>query len=232
MANPKGNRYVYVWKENGIANSGLPFYVGIGTHRSSDVPTQKYYRAYQRHLTTGKKNTFAQNKADSLNGNYVTEILYDDLTKERAMELEILLIKRLGRRINSTGILCNITKGGTFSPLDTPWIREKHLKVMREGNYNKTPGKETIYENIIYKSQKELYKSFGMTKSTYKKMTSLGISLNTYKPLKKKLEYNGIVYDSIKELATYLNIDRHCISKIANGLKENEKIGDIKWLEK
>lgn len=58
------DRYVYIWREQGIANSGLPFYVGIGTHRNSTVHHNKYYRAYQSHLTTGHADTFAQRKAN------------------------------------------------------------------------------------------------------------------------------------------------------------------------
>lgn len=267
------NRYVYVWKEQGIANSGLPFYVGVGTHRDSTVNTIKYYRAYQKHLTTGKKNVFAQNKADSLASKgypHVVEILYDNLRKEDAMRMEIELIQRLGRRCNSTGVLCNIGAGGTFSPLEIPEIRQKHLDIMRAGEYTKNTvnvehdGKvfnskrelekhlsithhtlnrrirnnrpletKTIeYGGKIYKTHKELYTELGISKPTYMKMIKNNIPLESYVASKKKILHNSIIYNSIVELASILKVDRHLVSAIANGKKENKEIGEIKWLKK
>ena len=54
------NKYIYAWKEQGIAGSGLPFYIGQGTHRVNS----KYPRAYAIHYsgTQNGRLSYAQRK--------------------------------------------------------------------------------------------------------------------------------------------------------------------------
>ena len=63
------NHYVYIWKEPGVAGSGLPFYVGQGKHNESNGFRSKYKRAHAKHKTRLNGvwiNTPAQDRFDSI----------------------------------------------------------------------------------------------------------------------------------------------------------------------
>ena len=88
------NSYVYVWKEQGVCGSGIPFYVGKGTNTKNN----KYYRAYSYHKFSNGTPSYAQRKADILNNNlkpHIVEILYDNLTEDAALDIEQKIINRL-----------------------------------------------------------------------------------------------------------------------------------------
>ena len=75
------------------------FYVGIGVQRLN-----------KRAKTTVKRNTFWRNIVAKTDWYY--EILFDDLTIEKAKEKEIEFIKIYGRKDLGNGTLCNLTDGG------------------------------------------------------------------------------------------------------------------------
>lgn len=141
MMNQPNNHYVYIWKEPGVAGSGLPFYVGQGTHMKGT----RYFRSVERHVSNSMINgksinrrdarpTFCQKKADKLarlGTPHEVVIHTDNLTQEEANDLEILLISRLGRRDLGTGILCNLTDGGHTNNFTSPITRYNHLKAVR-----------------------------------------------------------------------------------------------------
>ena len=85
--------YVYQYlreKDSTTALAGTPYYIGKG----------KNNRAY-----IGHNNRIPSNK------DYI-QIIRDNLTEQEAIDLEILLIEKYGRKDLGTGILINLSNGG------------------------------------------------------------------------------------------------------------------------
>ena len=55
------------------------------------------------------------------------EIVIDDLSEDKAFELEIELIKKIGLRIKGNGTLVNMTEGGEGCSGRIPWNKGKKL---------------------------------------------------------------------------------------------------------
>ena len=83
------------------------FYVGIGTHDLIQYHS-KYTRAMQ---CAACSRNYLWRRYYLKHGRKV-EIYKDNLTEKEAKELEIYLIKKYGRIIDGSGILCNISAGG------------------------------------------------------------------------------------------------------------------------
>ena len=101
--------YVYVYlRENTseTADADTPYYVGKG----------KYRRAYRSHKSHGIH--LPKNKDNIV-------VLWEGLTEEFAMEMEMLLIATYGRADNGTGVLRNKTDGGDGS---SGWIPTEENK--------------------------------------------------------------------------------------------------------
>lgn len=75
-----------------------PFYIGIATHLK---------RAYEKNA---RKNPIWKSIVSKTS--YDIEIIFDDLTREQALEKEIEFIKLYGRIDQKTGTLSNLTDGG------------------------------------------------------------------------------------------------------------------------
>jgi hypothetical protein len=89
----KNKFYVY-FHINPIKNE--VFYVGKGHG----------VRAHSK----SKRTDFWKNMVDKYG--FTVDIIHDKLSEEEAFELEMMYIKKLGRRDNGTGILVNMTDGG------------------------------------------------------------------------------------------------------------------------
>jgi len=90
------------------ADSGEPFYIGIGKkHNHSNTIESEYKRAYS------KKRSNFWHKIVNKHGVNI-EILFESNSKNEIVEKEIEFIKLYGRRDLNTGILCNMTDGGEF----------------------------------------------------------------------------------------------------------------------
>lgn len=234
------DHYIYVWKEQGVTGSGLPFYVGQGTH---NIKRGKYDRAITNHRTTGgisyaQKNA---NKLAKLGTPHVVEILYDNLTQEEADELEKTLISRLGRRINNTGILCNISEGADFKPHLIDAVRLKRAETLRKtlSNRVKSPlNYRTFakiieelsitryeYDGVIYKSINEICKKFNITRDMYYVRSTKGIDLidSSNSTSKKTIEYDGKSYKSYHELARAFNMKANRVWQL---LKEGRRLDE------
>ena len=74
-----------------------PFYIGIATYLK---------RAYDK----GQRNSIWKSIVSRTN--YIVEILFDDLTREQALEKEKEFVSLYGRIDKKTGILANLTDGG------------------------------------------------------------------------------------------------------------------------
>jgi len=92
-------------------DTGTIFYVGIGLRKR---PYTKFSR--NKHW----KNIVAKN-----NGEFIVDIIGDDLPWEFCCEVEKGLIKTYGRTDNRTGILCNLTDGGDGTH---GWIASEQTK--------------------------------------------------------------------------------------------------------
>ena len=78
-------------------DKNIPFYIGIGKDISR--PYNKKDRSNFWKSITGKTG-------------YIVEILFNNLTKDQAIEKEIEFIALYGRVDLKTGSLCNMTRGG------------------------------------------------------------------------------------------------------------------------
>lgn len=204
------------------------FYVGKGKHRKRN----KYCRAHEIHYYNDGSHSHAQRIIDKLklnNESHVVEILYDNLSLNEVNALEILLISRLGRRFNHTGILCNISEGGEINPMDNPFIVDKHLKTMKsESHRYKMSNAVKLFNNSDdYKSR--------MSEKTKTRMRDIDY-YNRYvnycrsdynrkfqKELQsaisgKKVVIGGVEYLSIRDANRATGISRKIISKIANNV--------------
>jgi hypothetical protein len=74
-----------------------PFYIGIATYLK---------RAYDK----GQRNSIWKSIVSRTN--YIVEILFDDLTREQALEKEKEFVSLYGRIDQKTGTLANLTDGG------------------------------------------------------------------------------------------------------------------------
>ena len=115
------------------------FYIGIGKIRTDNLATtdkMKHYRAYSKQ---GRNPIWKRivNKTS-----YTVEIVKTDLSKQEAINLEILLIEKYGK-IKNKGLLSNITDGGeTVLPelltvLNDPKCSQKVYQYDLKGNFIK-----------------------------------------------------------------------------------------------
>lgn len=111
-----------------------PFYIGIATHIK---------RAYEKNQ---RKNIIWKSIVSRTD--YDVEILFDDLTREQALEKEIELIALYGRIDKKTGTLANLTDGG--EEMNGLWNKgrkasEETKAKLREAAKHKPPrSKESI----------------------------------------------------------------------------------------
>jgi len=99
----------YVYQHRCIATNEI-FYVGIGTYTKND----KYLRAKSKN-----GRNIIWHKYINKHGDFSFEILHDEISRADACRVEIELIKLLGRIVDKTGRLTNISFGGekTFEGL-------------------------------------------------------------------------------------------------------------------
>ena len=207
------DHYIYVWKEAGVAGSGLPFYIGQGKYQ----PKSKYARANAPHWNSDKRLAYCQNKANKLarlGTPHVVEILYDGISQDEANRLEVLLIKRLGRLNIGTGILTNLSDGGEINPMNCPITRQKQLDAVNtpEHRANKSakskanslkPGwlewnRQMMTEKMNDPEYRaEWYSKFTSEENIEKLRSTHGGT---------KILHNGVEYRSIRGLARFLGI--------------------------
>lgn len=112
-----------------------PFYIGIATHIK---------RAYEKNQRKNKiwKSIVAKTEYD-------IEILFDDLTREQALDKEIELISLYGRIDKKTGTLANLTDGGEgFQGICNKGRKasEETKAKLREAAKKKKPRSRECYE--------------------------------------------------------------------------------------
>jgi len=233
----KNKSYVYVYcdvrKEGKFVYGEYefkyePFYVGKG----------KGYR-YRQHLTEAYHNHDWRNvhkcrkirKIKIESGEDPIIIKFDNLTDDEAVNLEIKLIKLIGRMDNKTGILLNRTDGGDGRGKIVSEKTRKLLSKQRKGKKLSDVHKQKIKDNHVDTSfenngnwvdidigkLKELY---------YQGMTLVDIG-----------KYFGVNRDTISRRLKYINIDKRQhitkgkrnpnISKATKGIKKPNGFGKM-----
>lgn len=161
------------------------FYIGIGTDDKG-----KYTRAFSKN-----RNIYWKRIVDKTD--YEVEILFNDITKEEAINKEIEFIQIYGRRDLGLGTLCNLTDGG-------------------EGASNMSEeGKERLRQlrrNTIMPQEQ---------KDKYSKIFKGSGNPNASKIICGKTLH---IFGSIQEAAEFLKINKHTLRNNING-KNCNKIG-------
>ena len=145
------------------------FYVGIGNKN----------RPYDKRMRSNFWNRIV-NKTD-----YIVEILENNLTWEKACELECLIISIYGRRNNNTGILCNLTDGGEggYGTIISNSTKNK----MRKAKLNKVSNSSKQIINII---TGEIFDSIKVASNNLNiKRTTLNAQLSGQNKNKTNLKY-------------------------------------------
>jgi hypothetical protein len=175
----------YVYK---LSTKNIPFYIGKGKK------TETYDRV-EYHLKYWKNNCNKKlkNKINKLKGIFDIEILFESQNEQECLDLEVKLIKEIGRET-----LCNLTDGGEgVSGFHHSEETKQKISIWRKGKLlseetckkitqNKT-GNSYKLKNIPEGKIEELYK----TKGIYDICDELGLTFNT---VKKYLVKKGIYF--------------------------------------
>jgi hypothetical protein len=150
-------------------DKNIPFYIGIG--KSIDRPYNKKDRS-----------TFWKSIINKTA--YDIEILFDNLTKEQAIEKEIEFIKLYGRVDLKTGSLCNMTCGGEGTSVlndDLEWLRRRRIKETLTG---RKASEESKLKNCLSKKNRISVKVNDIEYPSLRQAAlALGIHKNTVKKL-------------------------------------------------
>ena len=174
----KNMAYVYAHKTN---TDNTIFYVGVGDNDN-----------YQRsRIATGRSE--AWKKKVKLSNGYTVQILYDNISYERALELEMETIAKLGRESLNEGPLVNLTAGGQGRKGITHSKETIQRIVNSEGyknrNINKDKFKNKSYEEIYGESKaKEIRQKQSNAK---RPPTKSGVEHHMYG--KKRPEHSAIL---------------------------------------
>jgi len=197
MEGEKRNKIVY----QHLKPNGEIFYIGIGSLKRSKSKS-------------GRSNLW-KNFVNKYG--YTIEILYTNLTKEEAKNLEINLISYYGRIDKKTGILVNHTDGGdgVHGYIMSEETKQKMIVSLSGENSKlyKIPRTEEVKRKISEKQKGKIISNKTKNKMS---LVRLGKSLSSETKEKMKLANNtskilldmetGIFYNSIKEASQLLNI--------------------------
>ena len=230
LKNPK--YLVYIHKK---FNSDIPFYVGACCDSNRNRPFDSSQRS--------KEWLEIVNQAD---GKFDVFIISEGLTQKESFDLEIKMIEEIGKIINGTGTLVNITDGGPGRP---------GFKVSKETKILMSESAQTRWDNSSTKDKK---KHADSVKKYYKKENPILLE-NRYKKISEslKMKYRNdpmmltnlskikkgnsyhckpiiggkdsdqkIEYKSIKEAS---KITGSSISSIYTSLRNNKSVNGYSW---
>lgn len=228
------NSYVY---QHICIKSSKVFYIGIGTGKN-------YERAYSKN----NRNRIWNNYISS-HGDYRVEIIKDKISRVNACEIETKMITNIGRIVDKTGPLTNISFGGekTFYGM----IRtEEHCRKISEGQKGKKYSDETIKKmsdakkGIILTDEHKIKIGIGnkgkvLSKETRQKQSIAKKGVKRPPQTKQHIELrrlsgcfgsnkkkimclnNNIEYNSATEASIYLGIKSTHISSVCTGKRKH-----------
>lgn len=221
--------YIYVWRLPGLDDQNNIFYVGRGKYMKGILEKTRCARAYAIHnrVSNSKKRILAycQLKANKLRLEgtpHIVEILRHNLTKHEADEIEIALIKTLGRKFNNTGLLYNISEGGDVNPMNDENIKNifnVSVKNVDRSNQSMLMKKKMsipcereklsklTFENMNNPEYKRIWLEKVKSTDNIEKIRQVHSDLNGI-----KIEHNNIIFKSKKELARYLKISSQLLN--------------------
>lgn len=241
--------YVYIYID---PFTNIPFYVGVG--KNNRLWFHLKDAKCKQHPTRGNKHKFYKIKQILNTGKEpIIYKLYENLSKEHALKLEIYLILLIGRIDLGTGSLTNLTNGGDFI-INYKWTDEakNKLSIKRKGclnvMYNKHHTKESkeimsIKSKNYYSKMTEdqlktrlsiLSKQWGHNHSDITKQKMSEAKTKNYiliSPDKNIFKIKGLtkfasIYNlSIKMLTKYINQGKIPIAKQQNTIKAKNTVG-------
>lgn len=198
------------------------FYVGIGVNeqrakRFKSKQRNQYWHNYVKH-----------------HGEPIVEIVARFETREQAVELEMALIKKYGRRIDGTGNLVNITLGGDGGALGVKQSKEViqkrtgGLKGMKHTEQSKANMKAAQNRPEV-KAKHERYKNDPAWREMQRNL-KLGKKLPLEQRQKignslKKIVLNtqtGIYYFGIKDAADSIGMNKGTLRTMMSGHRTNK----------
>jgi hypothetical protein len=190
-----------------------PFYIGIGS-------SNNYKRAYSIYL----RNKHWQNIVSK--SDYRVEILFDDLTWQKACEKEKEFIFLYGRKDNKTGILCNMTNGGegAYNRI----VSEETRRKISKSNSGKVRTEEVKNKlRIISTGQKGYWLGKKRSEETKEKLRNIKLGKKRAETNigSSKLIFNtvtGIYYDTIHDAAKSCNLTYSNLQNMLSGYSKNK----------
>ena len=186
-----------------------PFYIGIATHLK---------RAYDK---SSRKNKIW--KSIIAKTDYRVEILFDDLTREQALEKEIEFISFYGRIDLKTGTLANYTNGG--EELNGLWNKgrkasEETKAKLREAAKHKPPMSKETKEKLSKSKMGHI-----VTEETRAKLSLINKGKKT-KPWseEQKVKNKNFWKSQINKVAQY-DLDMNLIKIWDNRIIASEELG-------
>lgn len=132
--------YVYAHRR---ADNDKIFYIGIGGD-------DNYRRS---RLAAGRSAEWKAEVADS--GGFIVKIIYDNISYDKALDLEREEIAKLGRRgLEENGQLVNLTAGGQRGPKGLKLKPETIEKILNSEGYK---NRDTSAKHLIGKTWEDIY---------------------------------------------------------------------------
>ena len=150
-------------------DKNMPFYIGITS--DSKRPNNKKDRSYFWKSIVNKTE-------------YIVEIIFENLTKEQAIEKEVEFIKLYGRVDLSNGVLCNMTCGGEGTgKLNSSLEEERRRKIKQSLTGRKHSVESKIKQTLSQKHRIPVTINGIEYPSLRKASIALGIHKNTVKSI-------------------------------------------------
>jgi hypothetical protein len=177
-----------------LSTNNIPFYIGKGK-KTENYNRIDYHLNYWKH----NKNNKLKNKINKLKGIFDIEILFESKDEQECLNLEIELIKEIGK-----GNLCNLTDGGEgVSGFNHSDETKQKISIWRKG---KLLSKETC-NNISNNKKGKAYKLKNIPPGTIEKL----------------YEYKCI-YDICKDLdLTFNTVKKYLVEKEIYIKNKNQK---------
>ena len=201
----------YVYQHICIANNEV-FYIGIGTRKNHGRAYDKY--PYRRNSIW--------NRYVNKHGQFLVEILYENITRKDAVKIETKLIKKYGRICDKTGTLANILLDERYSFYGV--LRKPHSLETKEKLRLSNIGKKLSIETKKKMSKVRTGKKFS-------KNVRLNIKNAVTRSIGKKVVCNDIIYNSITDAAKILNVKMENICKVCRGVRLHTKGLIFKYVE-